>query len=174
MSLTHHKDTTSFIPLGRRIIEPGETPGQILPIAVFGFTRQTFHVLFLHQALIDRLLVNTAMHSTMRSSVLRRASGALRASRPFRCTQQLVFARLLGSLAILEQRGGKLQGSSLSSVTAAQKLGGSITGIVAGSSIKLVAEEASKVKGIDKIIMVENGAYDKVCLYRHIPRLSDS
>lgn len=63
---------------------------------------------------------------------------------------------------MLEQRDGRLQNASLGAVTAAQKLGGSITGFVAGSGIKAVAEEASKVKGLDKVIMVENGSYDKV------------
>ncbi|KAK4697360.1 electron transfer flavoprotein alpha subunit, partial [Lecanoromycetidae sp. Uapishka_2] len=58
--------------------------------------------------------------------------------------QQLAFARLLTSLAVLEQREGKLQNASLSAVTAAQKLGGSITGFIAGSGAKSVAEEAAK------------------------------
>lgn len=70
--------------------------------------------------------------------------------------------RLLSSLAVLEQKDGKLQQSSLSAVTAAQKVGGSLVGFVAGSGIRAVAEEASKVKGLNKIIMVENDAYDKV------------
>ncbi|KAI4169152.1 MAG: hypothetical protein LQ343_005897 [Gyalolechia ehrenbergii] len=69
--------------------------------------------------------------------------------------------RLLSSLAVLEQRDGKLEYSSLSAVTAAQKIGGSIVGLVAGSGIRRVAEEASKVKGLERVIMVENGAYDK-------------
>ncbi len=47
-------------------------------------------------------------------------------------------------------------------MTAAQKLGEPVTGFVAGSNIKAVAEDAAKVEGIDKIIYVENGAYDKV------------
>lgn len=47
-------------------------------------------------------------------------------------------------------------------MTAAQKIGGSVIGLVAGSGIRKVAEEASKVKGLGKIIMVENDAYDKV------------
>jgi electron transfer flavoprotein alpha subunit len=46
-------------------------------------------------------------------------------------------------------------------VTAAQKLGGSITAFVAGGNIKAVAEEAAKVNGIEKIIAVDNAAYDK-------------
>jgi electron transfer flavoprotein alpha subunit len=71
-------------------------------------------------------------------------------------------ARLLSSLAVLEQKDGKLNHGSLGAVTAALKLGGSVTGFVAGSNIKAVAEEAAKVKGVEKIISVDNGAYDKV------------
>ena len=77
-------------------------------------------------------------------------------------------ARLLSSLAVLEQRDGKLNHGSLGAVTAAQKLGGSITGFVAGSNIKGVAEEAAKVKGIEKVIAVDNGAYDKVRFCDHL------
>ncbi len=94
-----------------------------------------------------------------RASVLRQAQYYLR---PVNRQQQSAFARLLSSLAVLEQREGKLQNASLSAVTAAQKLGGSVTGLVAGSGVKGVAEEAAKVKGIDKVIMIENGSYDKV------------
>lgn len=71
--------------------------------------------------------------------------------------------RLLSALAVLEQRDGKLNVGSLSAITAAQKLGGPIHAFVAGSSIKAVAEEAAKVEGIEKVIAVDNGAYDKVC-----------
>ena len=81
-------------------------------------------------------------------------------------SHQSSFARLLSSLAVLEQREGKLQNASLSAVTAAQKIGGTVTGFVAGSGAKAVAEEAAKVKGLEKIIMVENSSYDKV--YRTI------
>jgi len=64
-------------------------------------------------------------------------------------------------LAILEHHDGKLNNSSLVAVSAAQKLGGSITAFIAGSNIKTVAEEAAKVKGLEKVIYVENGTYDK-------------
>lgn len=70
--------------------------------------------------------------------------------------------RLLSTLAILEQRDGQLNHGSLSAFTAAQKLGGVVHGFVAGSNIKGVAAEAAKVDGVEKIIAVENGAYDKV------------
>jgi electron transfer flavoprotein alpha subunit len=73
-------------------------------------------------------------------------------------------ARLLSSLAVLEQKDGKLLPGSLGAVTAAQKLGGSITGFLAGSNIKSAAEKAARVRGLEKVITVENGAYDKVLL----------
>ncbi|KAH6899075.1 hypothetical protein B0T10DRAFT_130158 [Thelonectria olida] len=69
--------------------------------------------------------------------------------------------RLLSTLAILEQKDGQLNPGSLSAFTAAQKLGGTIHGFVAGSSIKGAATEAAKVDGVEKIIVVENGAYEK-------------
>lgn len=102
------------------------------------------------------------MLSTAGRSVLRQARTQLRASGPSPFTSCAAYQRLLSTLAILEQREGKLNNGSLSAVTAAQKLGGSITAFVAGSNIKGVAEEAAKVAGLDKIISVDNAAYDKV------------
>jgi electron transfer flavoprotein alpha subunit len=85
---------------------------------------------------------------------------------PTYITSFSAFSRLLSSLAVLEQKDGKLLQGALGSVTAAQKLGSSITGFIAGNNIKAVAEEAAKVKGIEKIIAVDNAAYDKVgCVY---------
>ncbi|KAL9635385.1 MAG: hypothetical protein Q9164_003495 [Protoblastenia rupestris] len=89
-------------------------------------------------------------------------------------SHQSAFARLLSSLAVLEQREGKLQNASLSAVTAAQKLGGSVTGFVAGSGAKAVAEEAAKVKGLEKIIMVENSSYDKGLPENYAPLLAEN
>ncbi|KAI1133783.1 electron transfer flavoprotein domain-containing protein [Nemania abortiva] len=69
--------------------------------------------------------------------------------------------RLLSSLAILEHRDGALNHGSLSAITAANKIGGSVHGFVAGSNVKSIAEEAAKAEGVEKIIAVENAAYDK-------------
>lgn len=63
---------------------------------------------------------------------------------------------------MLEQRDGKLNIASLAAVSAAQKIGGSVTGFVAGKGTKAVAEEAAKVKGLDKVIFVDNDAYTRV------------
>ena len=74
-----------------------------------------------------------------------------------------IASRLLSTLAVLEQREGKLQSPSLAAIAAAQKLGGSVTGFVAGSGIKgTAAAEAAKVKGVEKVLAVENDAYEKV------------
>ncbi|KAJ6164403.1 electron transfer flavoprotein subunit alpha [Penicillium chermesinum] len=72
-------------------------------------------------------------------------------------------ARLLSTLAVLEQRDGKLQNSSFSAIAAAQKLGGPVTAFLAGSGVKgTSAAEAAKIKGLDKVVAVESDAYEKV------------
>lgn len=68
----------------------------------------------------------------------------------------------LSTLAILEQRDGQLVHGSLSAITAGIKLGGPVHGFLAGSKVSSAAEQAAKVKGVEKIITVENDAYDKV------------
>jgi electron transfer flavoprotein alpha subunit len=95
-----------------------------------------------------------------RHSVLRAARSQLY---PTRALNQSALARLLSTLAVLEQRDGKLQSSSLSAIAAAQKLGGSVTGFLAGSGVKSTsAAEAAKIKGVEKVLAVENDAYEKV------------
>ena len=71
-------------------------------------------------------------------------------------------ARLLSTLAVLEHRDGKLNTSSLAVVSAGQRLGGAVTAFLAGSGTKAVAGEAAKLMGVEKIIYVDNPAYDKV------------
>ncbi|KAL8832964.1 MAG: hypothetical protein Q9170_004624 [Blastenia crenularia] len=88
--------------------------------------------------------------------------------------QQATVVRLLSSLALLEQKNGKLENSSLGAVTAARKIGGSVIGFVAGSRIRAVADEASKVEGLDKVIMVESDAYDKGLPENYAPLLVEN
>ncbi|KAF2089619.1 electron transfer flavo protein-like protein subunit alpha [Saccharata proteae CBS 121410] len=114
------------------------------------------------------------MFSAVRQSALRQARAQFKPSRSITLPHQTLLQRLLSTLAVLEQREGKLNVSSLAAVTAAQKLGGPVTGIVAGSGVKAVAEEAAKVKGLDKIIFVENGAYDKGLPENYAPMLVEN
>jgi electron transfer flavoprotein alpha subunit len=100
---------------------------------------------------VQALQLKPAMFSAARTSALRHARTQLRLAQPVTVT-----------LAVLEQRDGKLNPASLSAITAGTKLGGSITAFVAGSGVKSVADEAAKVKGVEKVIYVENGAYEKV------------
>ncbi|KAJ5105054.1 hypothetical protein NUU61_002401 [Penicillium alfredii] len=101
-----------------------------------------------------------------RHSVLRAARSQLNPTRTLRQPAFSALARLLSTLAVLEQRDGKLQNSSLSAIAAAQKLGGSVTGFLAGSGVKgTSAAEAAKIKGLEKVLAVENDAYEKVGLF---------
>lgn len=103
------------------------------------------------------------MFSLARATALRSLRSELYASSLATRTpsQASTLARLLSTLAILEQREGKLNSSSLSAVTAGQKLGGSVHGFVAGKNAKTVADEAGKVEGLEKVIAVENEAYER-------------
>ena len=76
-------------------------------------------------------------------------------------SQSSSLPRLLSTLAILEQRDGKLNTGSLGAVTAGQKLAGSVHGFIAGKGAKSVAQEAAKIKGLEKVLVVENEAYDR-------------
>lgn len=99
------------------------------------------------------------MFAAARTSVLRSAS----ARTQLRHTQsQTAWSRLASTLAVLEAKEGKLNIASLAAITAGTKLGGSITAFVAGSGGKTLAEEAGKAQGIEKVIYVDNAAYDKV------------
>jgi hypothetical protein len=113
------------------------------------------------------------MFPAARSSVLRTARTQLLRSQPIAVPQYSAFARLASTLAVLEQKDGKFQPASLAAVTAGTKLGGSITAFIAGSGVKSVAEEIGKAQGIEKVIYVENGAYDKVRSLREVYRRQD-
>lgn len=110
------------------------------------------------------------MFHAARTSLLRQARAAVRPA----CVQQSSLARLLSTLAVLETRDGKLNIGSLAAVTAGQKLGGSVTGFLAGSNIKAVAAEAAKVDGLEKVIYVENEAYSKGLPENYAPLLVEN
>jgi electron transfer flavoprotein alpha subunit len=95
--------------------------------------------------------------------------------RPFAAyPSRAAYTRSLSSLAVLEHKDGKLAHSSLSAVTAAQKLGGSVTAFLAGGGAKSVADEAAKVKGLEKVIYVDNTAYDKGLAENFAPLLAEN
>ncbi|KAL4760842.1 ribosomal protein L1p/L10e family-domain-containing protein [Aspergillus foveolatus] len=109
-----------------------------------------------------------------RTSVLRAARAQFAPSRSF-VFNQSALARLLSTLAVLEQRDGKLQSSSVSAIAAALKLGGPVTAFVAGAGVKASsAAEAAKYKGVEKVVAVENEAYEKGLPENYAPLLVEN
>jgi electron transfer flavoprotein alpha subunit len=100
------------------------------------------------------------MLPTAKRVLAKQATGLMARAHTFSLSAQR--QRLLSTLAVLEQKDGQLNHSSLSAFTAAKKLGGTVHGFIAGSNIKPVAEEIAKAEGVEKIIAVDNAAYEKV------------
>lgn len=69
--------------------------------------------------------------------------------------------RLASTLVVLERRNGKLKSNSLASICAAQKLDGPVHGFLTGRGARDAAAEAAKISGLEKVVYVDNEAYDK-------------
>lgn len=63
-------------------------------------------------------------------------------------------------LVIAEHDNGQLSTATLNSVTAAQQIGGAIDILVAGQSCNAVADQASNISGVNKVILADNAAYN--------------
>ncbi|UPL01995.1 hypothetical protein LCI18_012929 [Fusarium solani-melongenae] len=113
------------------------------------------------------------MLPTARRVLAKQAAGLMGRAHAYSLNAQ-ARQRLLSTLAILEQKDGQLNHSSLSAFTAAKKLGGTVHGFIAGSNINSVAEEAAKAEGVEKIIAVDNGAYDKGLPENYAPLLVEN
>ena len=62
-------------------------------------------------------------------------------------------------LVIAEHDNKALNGATLNVVAAAQKIGGDITVLVAGSGAQAVADQAAKVTGVSKVVLADDAAY---------------
>ncbi len=62
-------------------------------------------------------------------------------------------------LVIAEHDNKALNGATLNVVAAAQKIGGDITVLVAGSGAQAVADQAAKVAGVSKVLFADDAAY---------------
>ena len=62
-------------------------------------------------------------------------------------------------LVIAEHDNKALNGATLNVVAAAQKIGGDITELVAGSGAQAVADQAAKVAGVSKVLLADDAAY---------------
>lgn len=61
-------------------------------------------------------------------------------------------------LVIAEHDNKALNGATLN-VVAAQKIGGDITVLVAGSGAQAVADQAAKVAGVSKVLLADDAPY---------------
>ena len=62
-------------------------------------------------------------------------------------------------LVIAEHNNQALNGATLNVVAAAQKIGGDIAVLVAGSGAQAVADAAAKVAGVSKVLLADNAFY---------------
>jgi electron transfer flavoprotein alpha subunit len=63
-------------------------------------------------------------------------------------------------LVFAEHDNNDLKADTLKTVAAAQAIGGAIHLLVAGSNCSVVAEQASKVNGVSKVLVADNTAYE--------------
>lgn len=63
-------------------------------------------------------------------------------------------------LVIAEHDNKNLKPATLSTITAAQNLKGEVTVLVAGSQCKIVAENAAKIAGVNKVILADSPVYE--------------
>merc|ERR1712012_752120 len=70
------------------------------------------------------------------------------------------WVRNQSTLIVAEHNGEKLLQNTRHAVTAAKKLGGDISCIVAGPKCAGPAAEVAKIEGISKVIVAENAAYE--------------
>lgn len=70
-------------------------------------------------------------------------------------------SRLANTLLFLEHKKGEINPASLSALTAASKLGGDVHALVVGKSdeAKAIAEKASKVSGLAKVLVSSSDAF---------------
>ncbi|KAK7226720.1 hypothetical protein V2G26_014723 [Clonostachys chloroleuca] len=102
------------------------------------------------------------------------AQGRLIGGRAVSISRAYTRSRLLSTLAVLEQKDGQLSHGSLSAFTAAKKLGGTVHGFIAGKNISAAAQEAAKVEGVEKILVVDSAAYDKGLPENYAPLLVEN
>lgn len=70
-----------------------------------------------------------------------------------------LFSRYQSTLVIAEHDNQKLIPITLNTITAANKIGGDITCLVAGTQCSKVAEEVSKIPGVSKVLLADNEAF---------------
>jgi len=69
------------------------------------------------------------------------------------------FRRFASTLVVAEHTGGAITPSTLSTVKAASAIGGQVNVLVLGHNVKEVADKASKIAGVSKVLVADNSAF---------------
>eukprot|EP00455_Lapot_gusevi_P007135 TRINITY_DN1305_c0_g1_i1.p1 TRINITY_DN1305_c0_g1~~TRINITY_DN1305_c0_g1_i1.p1 ORF type:complete len:345 (+),score=133.66 TRINITY_DN1305_c0_g1_i1:52-1086(+) len=77
----------------------------------------------------------------------------------FRAVPRRFFSSSNSVLVLAEHDNQKLSDVTLSAVTAAKKLGGNVSVLVAGASCNSVASQAAKLSGVGRVLVADNAAY---------------
>jgi len=80
-------------------------------------------------------------------------------------------SRLQSTLVLAEHDNAKLNPLTLSAITAASKLGGDVTCLVAGSGCGAVAAEAAKAAGVSKVVVADSPSLEGFLPERLTPLL---
>ena len=62
-------------------------------------------------------------------------------------------------LVIAEHNNSELNGATLKTLAAAQKIGGDVVVLVAGHGCQAVADAAAKIAGVSKVLLADDAAY---------------
>lgn len=62
-------------------------------------------------------------------------------------------------LVYIEHDGNDISSASLSTLTAAQQIGGGINAVVIGEQVNNVADKVASISGIDEVLVVDNSSY---------------
>ena len=79
----------------------------------------------------------------------------------------------MGILIIAEHDNSQLKPSTLNTLSAAQAIGGDIDILVAGNGCDGVAEQASKLGGVRKVLLASNAAYEHQLAENVAPLVAD-
>ena len=66
------------------------------------------------------------------------------------------------TLFLIEHANGKISDQSLKAISATKDFGEDVHGLIAGTGIDSIIEEASKISGVSKIIHVDNDEYNNI------------
>ncbi len=66
----------------------------------------------------------------------------------------------MSTLLFVEHADGRIKDGTLKALSAATQLGAPVHALVAGSNAKAAADAASKLEGVEKVLLAEDAAYD--------------